>query len=66
MKKKYFVKAVVPATVVRIFEVEASNEEEALAEYLKGESYEIEEATTTTHDKDVVFEVIEEFGLSEK
>ena len=58
MKKKYFVKAVIPATVVRIFEVEASNEEEALAEYLKGEAYEIEEATTT-HDDDVVFEVIE-------
>jgi hypothetical protein len=66
MKQKYFVKAVIPATVVRIFEVEATNKEEALAEYLKGESYEIEEATTTTHDKDVVFEVIEEFGLLEK
>jgi hypothetical protein len=65
MKKKYFVKAVIPATVVRIFEVEATNEEEALAEYLKGEAYEIEDATTT-HDKDVVFEVIEKFGLSEK
>jgi hypothetical protein len=58
MKKKYFVKAVIPATVVRVFEVEATNEEEALAEYLKGESYEIEDATTT-HDKDVVFEIKE-------
>ena len=70
MKKKYFVKAVIPATVVRIFEVEATNEEEALAEYLKGEAYEVEDyykhPSTTTHDKDVVFEVIEEFGLSEK
>jgi hypothetical protein len=58
MKKKYFVKAVIPATVVRIFEVEASNEEEALAEYLKGESYEIG-SSTATHDEDVVFEVKE-------
>jgi hypothetical protein len=58
MKKKYFVKAVIPATVVRIFEVEATNEEEALAEYLKGEAYEIEDATTT-YDEDVVFEVEE-------
>jgi hypothetical protein len=66
MKQKYFVKAVIPATVVRIFEVEATNEEEALAEYLKGEAYEIEDPSITTHDKDVVFEVIEKFGLSEK
>jgi hypothetical protein len=58
MKKKYFVKAVIPATVVRIFEVEVTNEEEALAEYLKGEAYEIEDATTT-YDEDVVFEVEE-------
>ncbi len=65
MKKKYFVKTVIPATVVRIFEVEATNEEEALAEYLKGEAYEIEDATTT-YDDDVEFEVIEKFGLMGK
>ena len=56
--KKYLVKTIVPATVVRVFEVEAFNEEDALANYLKGEAFEIE-SKTTTHDKDVEFEVDE-------
>ena len=33
--------------------------EEAYAEYVKGESYEIEEATTITYDNDVEFEIRE-------
>jgi hypothetical protein len=60
---KYLVKAIIPATVVRVFEVEATNEEEALAHYLKGEAYEIEDyckhPSTTTHDNDVVFDIKE-------
>ena len=59
MKTKFKIKAIIPATVVRVFEVEATNREEAYAEYLKGESYEVEEATTTTHDNDVEFEIRE-------
>ena len=60
MKTKFKIKAIIPATVVRVFEVEATNREEAYAEYLKGEFYIIaEEATTTTHDNDVEFEIRE-------
>ena len=59
MKTKFKIKAIIPATVVRVFEVEATNREEAYAEYLKGESYEVEEATTTTYDNDVEFEIRE-------
>jgi hypothetical protein len=59
MKTKFKIKAIIPATVVRVFEVEATNREEAYAEYLKGESYEVEEATTTTHDNYVEFEIRE-------
>lgn len=55
---KYLVKAIVPATVVRVFEVEAFNEGDALANYLRGEAFEVENHTTT-HDRDVVFEVDE-------
>lgn len=55
---KYLVKAIIPATVVRVFEVEATNEEEAFAHYLKGEAYEVR-GTTTTHDDDVVFDIKE-------
>jgi calcineurin-like phosphoesterase len=58
---KYLVKTVVPATVVRVFEVEATNEEEALAFYLQGEAFElIEKSKTTTHDDDVEFIIDEE------
>jgi hypothetical protein len=53
---KYLVKAIVPATVVRVFEVEAFNEGDALANYLRGEAFEVG-SHTTTHDRDVVFEV---------
>ena len=59
MKTKFKIKAIIPATVVRVFEVEATNWEEAYAEYVKGESYEIEEATTITCDNDVEFEIRE-------
>lgn len=61
MKTKYLVKTTVPATVVRVFEVEATSEDEALAFYLQGEAFElIEKAETTTFEDDVVFEVDEE------
>lgn len=57
---KYLVKVIVPATVVRVFEVEAFNEGDALANYLRGEAFElIDEEKITTHDRDVVFEVDE-------
>lgn len=60
MKTKYLVKAIVPATVVRVFEVEATNEEEALAFYLQGEAFElIEKSETSTFDDDVCFDVEE-------
>ena len=61
MKTKYLVKTIVPATVVRVFEVEATNEEEALAFYLRGEAFElVEKSNTTTFDDDVEFEIDEE------
>ena len=58
MKRKYQVKAIVPATVVRVFEVEASSEEEALTLYLQGEAFETTNSTTL-YDDDV------EFGVEE-
>ena len=58
MKRKYQVKAIVPATVVKSFEVEATSEAEALALYLQGEAFEIANSTTL-HDDDV------EFGVEE-
>jgi hypothetical protein len=60
---KYLVKAIIPATVVRVFEVEATNMGDAYIKYLKGEAYEIEDyckhPSTTTHDNDVVFDIEE-------
>ena len=57
--KKYIIKAVVPATVVRTFEVEATDKESAMSNYLKGESFEINE-THISHEKDVEFTIIED------
>jgi hypothetical protein len=58
MNKKYQVKAIVPATIIRVFEVEATNEEEALALYLQGEAYETTKSTTSYYD-DVEFKIEE-------
>jgi calcineurin-like phosphoesterase len=58
MKRKYQVKAIVPATVVKSFEVEATSEAEALALYLQGEAYLVQNETTS-HDDDVEFRIEE-------
>jgi calcineurin-like phosphoesterase len=58
MKRKYQVKTIVPATVVKSFEVEATSEAEALALYLQGEAYLIQNETTS-HDDDVEFRIEE-------
>ena len=57
--KKYLIKAVVPATVVRTFEVEATDKESAMSNYLKGEAFELHE-TYISHEKDVEFTVTED------
>jgi calcineurin-like phosphoesterase len=58
MKRKYQVKAIVPATVVKSFEVEATSEAEALALYLQGEAYLVQNETTS-YDDDVEFRIEE-------
>jgi len=58
MKRKYQVKAIVPATIVRAFEVEATSEEEAFGLYLQGECFEVQNETTP-HEGDVEFRITE-------
>ena len=61
--KKYLIKEITPATVIKVFEVEAASEEEAMKFYLEEGEFECEQVNIDidTDDNKVSFEVEEKW-----